>query len=168
MTTKVTQGLLTLESFDFPKHIMGVARMGLSLESLEEIKEVQCLPDGVTPNTVVLTCLQASKHAYVIRDESQDIVGACGVAVDPFGLASPWFLSSGFERKPQYLKAFLRGSTTLFKGWLKELPYRIYHNRCLNDPRIVRWLRWLGFTVATSATKRFVPFQLVVDNDGAL
>ena len=149
---------LRLEPFCTNSHIMKVATMGICKESAIELEEAY--GDLMSPNTGVLTSLQSSKHAYVVLDLNGNMVAALGVAVTPLGLAVPWFLSSGFERDRRYTKDFLRGSKDMVNGWFTQLPYRIYQNKCLNSPRIVRWLRWLGFQV-TESTKDFTCFMWV-------
>lgn len=150
MEHKTASGLSVVK-FDTNKHIMMIKEMELSKESTVEILE--SFGSLLSPSGAVLACLQGSTEAYVVIKEDR-VLAAFGLSVTPHRFI-PWFLSSGFEKKVPY--EFLRASKAIVQQWFRTYNTRVYYNRCLNIPRIRRWLTWLGFSVKRS-TDRFTEF----------
>jgi hypothetical protein len=95
-----------------------------------------------------ITTLQALRAGF---ETSQPMLAGCadgtpfctfGAVPDPSGpTAYVWFMAEeGFER---HARGLLRGS----RKWIEGLPYEFLHNVSRADnPGLVRWLHWLGFT----------------------
>jgi len=136
-----------IEDFSPGKHRARLQKLLLSPESSAEIRRVK--PEFMTDEQFVYLCLETSEESRVfIHRATGRICGAFGYTFGVFkGHISvcPWFLSDGFERKDPMF--FLKVSKAIVNKWLREIPTKHWGNVCLADPRIIKWLRYLGFTV---------------------
>lgn len=152
----------TIEHFEYGKHLPRVALMEPCKESLIEINSNPLKNLGFTTAQVLMDSLIGSEDAYVAYDlTTKALLGLFGIAQQVYNgqiVVVPWFITNGFEREPQNLRPFLRCSKVMLESWERDYPKRLFVNTCLNDKRITKWLRWLGFTVEDSPNKQFVTF----------
>lgn len=116
-------------------------------------------PEGTSIDTLLVHCVLLSYETWVFRcTETRKILGIGGLSKPPIdGVICPWYLSRGFE--PLCPVEFFRAARDLVLYWQKTLPPRMgMVNLCLNTPRVVKFLRALGFTVEDSPGK-FVKFS---------
>lgn len=153
-----------IEPFDQKKHMHLLCLMEFSKESRMELRASPLVGMGLGPAEILYDCVCGSAESFVIRDrQTRRIRGVFGCA-NGVDHVSPWFLSDGFEREPENLRQFMKDSVLYMKHF-KALcpPHKDMLNFCLDDSRITRWLRWLGFTVGPPMTVngvRMCPFKL--------
>ena len=152
----------TIEQFDYGKHLNRVALMVPCKESQVELDSSPLKELGFTTAQVLMDALIGSEEAFVVIDvDSHRLLGLFGAAQQVIKgqiVIVPWFITTGFEREPQNVRPFLRASRVMLKEWAHMCRGKLMMNTCLNNPRITKWLKWLGFTVEESKDKQFVTF----------
>ena len=127
----------------------------LSAESLKEVRATTLSTDlGFTDLQVVMDSIIGSEEAWVFLDrKTRGILGVAGVAQSIANgeiVVVPWFLTSGFERLPENRRLFLKAAKELMRSWETMARGKLFVNTCLNERRITKFLKYLGFTVEPS------------------
>ena len=144
--------MFTVEKFCYERHILGITHMRLDPLSQQEVNRCSLRKDlGFTTSQVLLDFLIGSEEALVFKSLTNDtIYGICGASSSILGgeiVVTPWFLSNGFHKEPDNIRAFLRVSKVLLQEWEQRCGYhRTFISSCVNDDRNVRLLEYLGFT----------------------
>jgi hypothetical protein len=147
--------MFTLESHDYEKHMLRLTEFTPCVESHKEIRSSPLSYElGFTDCQVVMDSVISSEEAWVFCDaSSRKIIGIAGIAkgvVNGELAMLPWFLTSGFERLPENRRLFLKAAQELLKSFEKATGGKLMINTCLNDKRITKFLKFLGFTVEPS------------------
>lgn len=152
----------TVEKFDYGRHLTRVPLMVLCKESQLEVDHNPLKELGFTTAQIMMDALIGSEESYVfVCTKTRGLLGLFGAAQQVIGgtiVVVPWFLTTGFERLPMNTRAFLRCGRVMMTEWNHMARGKLMINECLNDKRITKWLRWLGFTVEDDPMKRFVTF----------
>lgn len=154
--------MFTLEAYDYVKHMMLLTEFTPCSESLREIRASSLSKElGFTDTQVIMDSVIGSEEVWVFRSsDSRRIIGICGAAqsvVQGSIAVIPWFITNGFERDPRNTYLFLRAAREILRGWELQARGKLFVNTCLNDKRITKFLRHLGFTIEPG-TGEFVTF----------
>jgi len=99
---------------------------------------------GYGPVTALTLSLKASDDAFVLADEQDSPVLMFGVVNAGQDIGVPWMLgSNGIYQHTRQLKAEC-------KKWLEFLheDYGLLYNYVhAENPKAIRWLQWMGFTM---------------------
>ena len=154
--------MFTLEAYDYVKHTMPLTVFTPCPESLREIRASSLSKElGFTDTQVIFDSVIGSDDVWIFRDtDTRRIVGICGAAqsiIQGEMAVIPWFITNGFERDPRNTYLFLRAAREILRGWELQARGKLFVNTCLNDKRITKFLRHLGFTVEPG-TQEFTTF----------
>ena len=154
--------MFTLEAYDYVKHMMLLTEFTPCSESLREIRASSLSKElGFTDTQVIMDSVIGSEEVWVFRSsENRRIIGICGAAqsvIQGSIAVIPWFITNGFERDPRNTYLFLKAAREILRGWELQARGKLFVNTCLNDKRIIKFLRHLGFTIEPG-TGEFVTF----------
>ena len=154
--------MFTLEAYDYVKHMMLLTEFTPCPESLREIRASSLSKElGFTDTQVIMDSVIGSEEVWVFRStDSRKIIGICGAAqgvIQGSIAVIPWFITNGFERNPSNTYLFLKAAREILRGWELQARGKLFVNTCMNDKRITKFLRHLGFTIEPG-TGEFVTF----------
>lgn len=154
--------MFTLEAYDYVKHMMLLTEFTPCPESLREIRASSLSKElGFTDCQVLMDSVIGSDEVWVFRSKtSRKIIGVAGAAQSVLNgsiVVVPWFITNGFERHPRNRRLFLKAAHEILRTWELQARGKLFVNTCLNDKRITKFLKHLGFTIEPG-TGEFVTF----------
>ena len=142
----------TIEEFAYEKHMNRFVLMTFDELSMEELTSSSLFKDlKYTPHQVALDWLIGSDSCWVFLDVStKRIVGITGAYQQIHNgeiVVTPWFLGTGFQRKPWNIRAFLRATTEILRGWQIHARNRLFGGTCKCNKKNRKFLKYLGFDI---------------------
>lgn len=114
---------------------------------------------GLDPNAGLVRSAYVSDWVEVIEEDDGSIIGAIGLALER-SLAVPWYVHTDAVDKYKLLVA-IHSKRFIRRMRRKGLPLLNFVDQ--RNTNAIKWLKWLGFTVASCSTylsDPTVPFHM--------
>jgi hypothetical protein len=89
--------------------------------------------------------------SLIFRDKSGKAIAYGGISKEcASGIMCPWYVSDATEWETKCPHEFIGYAKMKLREWKERWPNAKFANQCLNNPKVTKFLRLLGFTVEPS------------------